>query len=177
MSSLATGEDELERFNSTFLEATCAARSMIAQLAPTFERLNGSIAYHRDVNARNLLVHSPLDVSQLEFTILDFGSSTDARAWLGSGEGSWQVENPTGDARYWGPASWVRFLGGPQALSAEGSLLRQYTRRLDIFALAVCTLELLVKLHNVQFPSEACLRNAGEARATEVQLAQSVMRA
>jgi hypothetical protein len=163
---------------------------MIAQLAPTFERLNGSIAYHRDVNARNLLVHYPLDgspddrggplpvdVSSLEFTILDFGSSTDARAWLGAGEGSWQVENPTGDARYWGPASWVRFLGGPQALSAEASLLRQYTRRLDIFALAVCTLELLVKLHNVDYPSEACMRNLGENRNAEVQLAQCVWRA
>jgi serine/threonine protein kinase len=190
MPPLAAGEDELERFNNSFLEAACAARLMIAQLMPTFERLNGSIAYHRDVNARNLLVHSPLDasaddrngplpvdVSTLEFTILDFGSSTEARAWLGTGEGSWQVENPTGDARYWGPASWVRFLGGPQALSIEASLLRQYTRRLDIFALAVCTLELMVKLHSVDFPSEASLRNLPESRGPEVQLAQSVWRA
>ena len=30
-------------------------------------------------------------------------------------QGSWAVENPTGDARYWGPASWLRFLHGPHA--------------------------------------------------------------
>lgn len=190
MPQLMAGEDELERFNASFLEAACAARLMIAQLMPTFERLNGSIAYHRDVNARNLLVNSPLDgspedrngplpvdVGSLEFTILDFGSSTDARAWFGTGEGSWQVENPTGDARYWGPASWVRFLGGPQALDVQPSLLRQYTRRLDIFALAVCTLELMVKLHSVDYPSEAAMRNLPESRGAEVHLAQSVWRA
>jgi len=187
--ALMAGEDELQRFNLSFFTAASAAREMIAQLAPTFERLNSDIAYHRDVNARNLLVHSPLDgspednngalpvdVNHLEFTILDFGSSTDARAWLGSSEGSWQVENPTGDARYWGPASWIRFLHGAQAL-AETSLLSQYTRRLDIFALAVCTLELLMKLHNVDFPSEACIRNLDESRTTELQFAQRVQRA
>ena len=54
-------------------------------------------------------------------------------------KGSWSSENPTGDARYWGPASWVRFLHGPDVM--EGGLRRQYSHGLDGFALAICSLE------------------------------------
>ena len=43
-------------------------------------------------------------------------------------QGSWAVENPTGDARYWGPASWLRFLHGPHAAWLhQGGLQRPET--------------------------------------------------
>ncbi|CAJ1455709.1 unnamed protein product [Effrenium voratum] len=141
---------------SSFLSAAGAARELLHQLSPTFAKLN-RIAMHRDVNARNILV-SCLDPpealvtpSKLEFTLLDFGSSVDFHTWSsGVGEGSWMVENPTGDARYWGPASWLRFLQGPQAL--QGGLQKQYSHGLDAFALAICSLEVLSKLHLGVFP-------------------------
>lgn len=166
---------------ASFCRAAFVARALLTQLSTTFERLNQGIAYHRDVNARNILVYSPAsvgaaaadsisaggcddgaaprDVSAVEFSVVDFGSSTDAQAWHGLGEGSWQVENPTGDARYWSPASWVRFLGGAQALAQDAGLLRQYSQRLDLFALAVCAMELLLKLHTSRYPQEASERS------------------
>jgi len=184
--------DDVSLYCTSFMEAANAAFTMLAQLGPTFERLNSKIALHRDVNARNLLVYSPMDAdpnevtpgaapsdaSQLEFSVVDFGSSTDAKAWLGSGEGSWQQENPTGDARYWGPANWVRFLGGARALAQEPGLLRQYTRRLDLFAVAICALEVMAKLHTAECPSEAALRVIQRGNRsfelTLVQILQSI---
>jgi len=92
---------------ASFLSAAGAMRRMLVQLTPTFARLNGNVAYHRDVNVRNLLVHPCSNddrglpcLKSLEFSVVDFGASMDMRAWAGNGEGSWQTENPTGDARY-----------------------------------------------------------------------------
>eukprot|EP00435_Cladocopium_sp_Y103_P071143 s379_g36.t2 len=161
-----------------FLRAAHSARELLSQLAPTFAKLNG-IAMHRDVNARNILVFcpnsaleggaAPKDTSSLEFTLLDFGSSLDFKAWSSSsGEGSWAVENPTGDARYWGPASWVRFLHGPHVM--EGGLRQQYSLGLDAFALAICTLEVIAKLHgNWRLPKEAAMSDE-----VEVELMESI---
>lgn len=161
-----------------FLRAAHSARELLCQLAPTFAKLNG-IAMHRDVNARNILVFcpnsaleggaAPKDTSSLEFTLLDFGSSLDLKAWSSSsGEGSWAVENPTGDARYWGPASWLRFLHGPHVM--EGGLRQQYSLGLDAFALAICTLEVIAKLHsNWRLPKEAAMSDE-----VEVELMESI---
>lgn len=164
-------------YSMSFLHAAAAAREMLVQLTPTFAKLNSSIAMHRDVNARNILVFSPsdsdpyqlspgsapCDASSIEFTLLDFGSSIDVQAWTSDGgEGSWHVENPTGDARYWGPASWRRFLHGAESLAQEAAMKRQYVRRLDVFALAVCALELIAKLHTEELSQEdilACSRD------------------
>jgi len=161
-----------------FLQAAHSARELLSQLAPTFAKLNG-IAMHRDVNARNILVFcpnsaleggaAPKDTSSLEFTLLDFGSSLDFQSWSSSsGEGSWAVENPTGDARYWGPASWLRFLHGPHVM--EGGLRQQYSLGLDAFALAICTLEVIAKLHsNWRLPKEAAMSDE-----VEVELMESI---
>lgn len=163
---------------TSFLAAALAARALLVQLGPTFQTLNGSIAMHRDVNARNLLVFSPdptfpislcnsaaptvsMAAEALEFSVVDFGACVDAAAWVGNGEGSWQAANPTGDARYWGPASWARHLEGPDALRGDAALLRQYTRRLDMFAVAVCALEAMAALHTAECPSTPS-SNGGE---------------
>lgn len=181
-------EDEVMMYLSSFLDAACVARALLAQLGPTFEKLNSHIAIHRDVNARNLLVYSPADsdpedhsagaapsdASLLEFSVVDFGSSTDAKAWLGTGEGSWHMENPTGDARYWGPANWIRFLGGAQALSQEPGLLRIYSRRLDMFALAICALQVLLELHTRECPSELDLQDPHGDRNAAVHMVHMI---
>eukprot|EP00811_Abedinium_folium_P032456 NODE_54_length_4000_cov_7.516654.p1 GENE.NODE_54_length_4000_cov_7.516654~~NODE_54_length_4000_cov_7.516654.p1 ORF type:complete len:950 (-),score=211.76 NODE_54_length_4000_cov_7.516654:283-3132(-) len=186
---MRSDDEVVTAYCASFVEAAAVAREFLCQLGPTFEKLNRYVAYHRDVNSRNLLVHSPTteeecwgnapaDASTLELSIVDFGSSADARAWLGAGEGSWQVENPTGDARYWGPASWVRFLHGAQSLTPENGLLRQYSRRLDMFALAVCAVEAMVRLHTADCPAEAVLRALPRNRNSEActSLVQCVQR-
>mmetsp|Transcript_53351 Transcript_53351/g.142766 ORF Transcript_53351/g.142766 Transcript_53351/m.142766 type:complete len:824 (-) Transcript_53351:213-2684(-) len=157
--------DTVARYCTSFMEAVHFGRGLVVQVAPTLGRLNASIAIHRDVNARNLLVHCPDESEsaglapplgrQLEFSVVDFGSSTCVRAWLSGGEGSWQSENPTGDARYWGPASWLRFLFGVDAIAADVSHTRQYSGRLDVYALAICALECVAKLHSAQCPEAA----------------------
>lgn len=182
--------NEIDWYCRSFLSSVGAARAMLAQLCPTFERMNREIAFHRDVNARNLLVHAPSDSdpsvqvsggapanpSELIFSVVDFGSSTCARAWFGGAEGSWQKLNPTGDARYWGPSSWLRFLGGLHSLTSEPMLARQYSHRLDMYALAICALETIATLHVAPIPSEAALRALAESRSAEVHLVQSVQR-
>jgi len=174
--SLPVGLDAATAYCNSFLNAAAAAREMLLQLTPTFAKLNGSIAVHRDVNARNLLVFcpsdsdpteqtcgaGPSDAASLQFSLVDFGSSIDAKAWTGSGEGSWELENPTGDARYWGPASWLRFLRGAEVLSQEAGLCRQYSRRLDVFALAICSLEVIAKLHTAEFAGKASTEKQGD---------------
>eukprot|EP00927_Polykrikos_kofoidii_P044189 TRINITY_DN38224_c0_g1_i1.p1 TRINITY_DN38224_c0_g1~~TRINITY_DN38224_c0_g1_i1.p1 ORF type:complete len:911 (-),score=131.35 TRINITY_DN38224_c0_g1_i1:137-2869(-) len=165
----AQSRDGTVLYCACFLNAALFARELLTQLGPTMARLNGGIAYHRDVNARNLLVHvrgdnpsrsstkaalrRPPNASQLEFSLVDFGSSVDAKSWLAPSDtpGSWEVEHPTGDARYWGPASWLGFLFGSEALAQEPKLQRAYTRRLDLLALALCALEALMRLHIVDF--------------------------
>ena len=157
--------DTVARYCTSFMEAVHFGRGLVVQVAPTLGRLNASIAIHRDVNARNLLVHCPEESEsaglapplgrQLEFSVVDFGSSTCVRAWLSGGEGSWQSENPTGDARYWGPASWLRFLFGVDAIAADVSHTRQYSRRLDVYALTICALECVAKLHSAHCPEAA----------------------
>jgi len=177
--------DEVPLYAQSFLAAVEAAREMLRQLAPSLERLNRDIAIHRDVNARNLLVHADSDavplsagstmpaapkVSELLFSLLDFGSSICCKGWLGGAVGSWQQENPTGDARYWSPACWVRFLGGVQALSQDPQWTQMYSGRLDCFAFGVCVLELFAKLHCQPAPSEAAVQAASQAQNGEAEL-------
>jgi len=194
-SSSSDSQSRLNTYCTSYLHATRAARAMLVQLSPTFRRLNDGIAFHRDVNARNLLVFlpdtadeevapgaAPTNDSLLEFSLVDFGSSTDARAWLGVGQGSWAAENPTGDARYWGPASWARFLGGADCLSRDPALVRQYSRRLDVFALAACSLEVIAKLHTAECPQEvaAAVNSKGgtpQSQSKQAALAQGMLRA
>jgi len=163
---------EVLQYCDSFLRATLAARELLAQVGPTVATFNSNIAYHRDVNARNLLVHvhsagaggsdvvcndrAP-NAQLLEFSLVDFGKSTDRVAWhAGGGPGSWEKENPTGDARYWGPASWMRFLNGTERLLREPALAQCYSQRLDFFALAFCALEALGTLHRREYPANAC---------------------
>merc|ERR1719261_643741 len=100
--------------------------------------MNSRVAMHRDVNLRNIIInHRPARSSSkedfggggkytddassassivdserdvFEFGLIDFGSAVDMKQWEGDGEGSWRTTDPTGDAKYWSPASWVRFL-------------------------------------------------------------------
>eukprot|EP00929_Paragymnodinium_shiwhaense_P032163 TRINITY_DN17883_c0_g1_i1.p1 TRINITY_DN17883_c0_g1~~TRINITY_DN17883_c0_g1_i1.p1 ORF type:complete len:452 (-),score=73.50 TRINITY_DN17883_c0_g1_i1:314-1669(-) len=165
-------QQEVHAYCESFRGAVRFSGEMVSQLGPTLGRLNRTIAYHRDVCARNILVDAdcPPATSSTSpgfaqdeavgFALVDFGLAVDARAWHLGGNiaGSWEEENPTGDARYWGPASWVRFLSGAHVLAQDEFLLRAYTCRLDLFALAICAMEAIHGLHCCEFPAEACMR-------------------
>jgi hypothetical protein len=162
----AAHADLVDSYCRSFLDAALSAREVLVQLGPTFMRLNGTIAYHRDVSLANLLVWeppeeqawepaagaAPTDARKLQFSVIDFGSSVDAKAWRGSGLASWRRVPATGDARYWGPGSWMRFLEGYQALSLHPGLAQQYVRRVDMWALTVTALAAMVRLHTAEWP-------------------------
>eukprot|EP00929_Paragymnodinium_shiwhaense_P112448 TRINITY_DN80701_c0_g1_i1.p1 TRINITY_DN80701_c0_g1~~TRINITY_DN80701_c0_g1_i1.p1 ORF type:complete len:763 (+),score=159.71 TRINITY_DN80701_c0_g1_i1:98-2386(+) len=189
-SSPSSSEERAAAYCASFCKAAHVARTMLVQLAPIFERLNG-MAYHRDVNARNILVHcppaadgededaatggaAPAECSRLLFSVVDFGSSVDAAGWHGGGDGSWQQENPTGDARYWCAATWQRFIGGSTSLDAVA--VRQYAQRVDMYALAVCALEVLGTLHT-EFPlSDSAFSSLPRSSVFEAKLARCVQR-
>jgi len=156
---------------------------MLRQLTPTFERLNTKVAIHRDVNARNLLVYCPEPEPEeqegaLEFSLVDFGASRSSSEWLGTSEGSWRQENPTGDARYWGPASWARLQDGPEALDNDPALMWQYTQGLDMVALATCAMECLCRLQAAECPLEKEVEAASQIDpgGLEVRLLQAAQR-
>lgn len=164
----------------SLLEAVGIAGAMMRQLAPTFERLNTCVAFHRDVNSRNILVHcaEPEPEEQagaLEFSLVDFGAARAKANWLaGSGDGSWREENPTGDARYWGPASWARMQEGPEALETDSALRWQYAQGLDMVALATCALEAFCRLQAAGRSDEAKQAAAKAPEGLEKQLPAAV---
>jgi len=180
--------DEVDTFCRSFLASALTARALLAQVAPTLNRLNTHVAIHRDVNARNLLISSADDAEsgpfpmtapeeqQLEFSLVDFGSSVDVAAWNNPSEPCWKTDHPTGDARYWGPASWLRFLRGSQALERDPEFVRQYQQQLDIFALAVCALQAAVSLQCASRPPEEMLQALPSGRGEQAHLVRVVQR-
>ena len=64
-----------------FDDSCTLAGIMLEQLVPTFDRVS-EIAFHRDVNAHNILINVDNDdISTANFTLIDFGLAVDAREW------------------------------------------------------------------------------------------------
>jgi len=124
------------------LEACRFSWELLRQLAPTLEAV-GQVAYHRDVNSRNVTV-SVNEEGEPRFGLVDFGLAVDRSVWHGSaGEHSWHNEQVGGDCRYWPPSAWHQMLQGPTPLLEEPSLLKEYTERLDHFALGLLAVQVL----------------------------------
>merc|ERR1719420_2297111 len=101
-----------------FDDACLVAQIMLEQLAPTFERV-AEIAFHRDVNAHNILINVDNDdVATAKFTLIDFGLSVDARDWT---TGKWKVHDIGGDCRYWPASAWMQFIYGYKYLESMES--------------------------------------------------------
>lgn len=123
------------------------ARALLKQIAPALNRLS-QVAFHRDVNARNILISDGATQGDLDprgawekpqFYLIDFGLAVDSRSW----QDKWMTNDVGGDCRYWGPSVWFQSLYGPNAMLQRKDLVNGYVRRLDIFCLGVCALELL----------------------------------
>lgn len=135
-----------------FLDACNYARELLAQLAPTFARVS-TVAYHRDVNPRNILVDEK--DGNIFYGLIDFGLAVDTARWRLGAEltaagdpvvGSWQILGVGGDCRYWPVSAWLMLEQGPKALVARPQLCVEYKTQLDLHALGITALQVLADL-------------------------------
>jgi len=142
-----------ESFLSSLTEPCRFAWELVAQLAPTLERIS-TLAYHRDVNPRNILIDAGDDAG-LKYGLVDFGMAVDALHWRGivedglssgSQDGAWTHLEVGGDCRYWPVSAWIMFLHGPQELPPGSPLRSEYQTGLDLHALGVTALQVLIEL-------------------------------
>lgn len=164
-------------FSRQFLEACHFAREMLVQLAPTFEHIAGS-AYHRDVNAHNILIHKGEQLTP-HYSVVDFGLAVDTHCWQSEevggavssrptrvgpdGASTWHLLDVGGDCRYWPVSAWLQFLLGWHALHEEQQLCTEYKMNLDTHAFGITALQILAEL----LPSprdidDGCLRLDGD---------------
>lgn len=138
-----------------FAEAAFAARELILQLAPVFERIV-TRTYHRDVTPRNILVEM-LPGNRPSFGLIDFGLAVDSTQWRiglatvksmlpSDGTPAWQHFGVAGDGRYWPVASWYMFEMGAEKVSRCAGLELEYKMHLDLHSLGLSAVQVLVEL-------------------------------
>lgn len=140
-------------------EAFHLARELLLQLVPAFEQHVAGLAYHRDVNAHNILIDRRGNV--VRYGLVDFGLAVDVSCWHGEdpcsspsrpsrvgqdGASSWHQLDVGGDCRYWPVSAWVQFLLGWTEVEATSTLRREYVNRLDLHSLGLTALQVLVDL-------------------------------
>jgi len=125
-------------------EPCLLAQELVAQLAPTLERLSVH-AYHRDVNPRNILIDTCSSPAP-SYSLVDFGMAVDSPSWNDEGNGSWAWLEVGGDCRYWPISAWVMFLHGPQELHPGSFLVSEYKDMLDLHALGITALQVLMEM-------------------------------
>lgn len=146
----------------TMNEAFHFAWELLQQLAPAFEEHLAALAYHRDVNAHNILIdfaNSP----NPKYGLVDFGLAVDVQSWQGElevqeraqpsrqtrvgqdGATTWHHLDVGGDCRYWPVSAWVQFLLGWTELECNPMLRSEYRTRLDMHSLGLTALQVLVE--------------------------------
>ncbi|CAE7601834.1 unnamed protein product, partial [Symbiodinium sp. CCMP2592] len=130
--------------------AVAFARALVEQLAPTMASLS-SVAYHRDVNAHNILVD--VDAAGIPtHSLVDFGLAVNASTWMDpspknpGGKSEWEFLDVGGDCRYWPVSAWRQFEAGCRALSEAPALCAEYQTHLDLQGLGLTVLQVLVAM-------------------------------
>jgi len=137
-------------------EACRYAKALVTQLAPTMERIS-KLAYHRDVNAHNILVTQD---DGPQFGLVDFGLAVNASRWQGGpapksasnaqgwlpGCAEWQHLDVGGDCRYWPTSAWLQFQVGCYELAEAKSLCLEYQTHLDLQGLGITALQVLAEM-------------------------------
>eukprot|EP00439_Symbiodinium_sp_Y106_P023130 s1079_g2.t2 len=130
--------------------AVAFARALVEQLAPTMASIS-SVAYHRDVNAHNILVD--VDAAGLPtHSLVDFGLAVNASTWMDpspknpGGKSEWEFLDVGGDCRYWPVSAWRQFEAGCRALSEAPALCAEYQTHLDLQGLGLTVLQVLVAM-------------------------------
>lgn len=149
------------------------ARELLRQLAPAFGRIS-TLAYHRDVNPRNILVE---DMAERPcYGLIDFGLAVEAAGWrVGAmqtvgGEaavGGWQILGVGGDCRYWPVSAWLMLEQGPRALSSRPSLCLEYKTHLDLHALGITALQVFAELAPYLASDDGSVADSEEEAAPE----------
>lgn len=123
---------------------------LVRQLGPTLERIS-RLAWHRDVNPRNVLISDgstgqlldstapKASVSNARFWLIDFGLAVDSRSW----GARWSTSAISGDCRYWPTSAWLMWLSGPEGVRENQKWVTQYETKLDSYALGIMALEML----------------------------------
>jgi len=145
------GIREGERAQS--VAAACRyARALVAQLAPTIE-IVATFAYHRDVNAHNILISggsAPLE--EPRYGLVDFGLAVDASRWRDAseenpqGRSEWEYLDVGGDCRYWPASAWLQFQVGCAQLAESPAFCLEYQTHLDLQGLGITALQTFAEL-------------------------------
>ncbi|CAK9079281.1 Alpha/beta hydrolase domain-containing protein aho-3 (Abnormal hunger orientation protein 3) [Durusdinium trenchii] len=149
-------------------DSVILASELLQQLAPAFEEHIAHLAYHRDVNAHNILID--FEGNQPKYGLVDFGLAVDVQSWQGDlderdaagahrlegrdgarqtrvgqdGATTWHHLDVGGDCRYWPVSAWVQFLLGWTELDCNPMLRSEYRTRLDMHSLGLTSLQVLV---------------------------------
>jgi len=134
---------------SAIRRGAALATQLLRQLGPTLERI-APHAWHRDVNARNVLLSDAVEGGRLRtcldvedtgrrasFWLIDFGLAVDAKTW----PMEWAKADVAGDCRYWPPSSFMMSFYGPEQTASTSGFCNQYQTRLDIVGLGLTALE------------------------------------
>jgi hypothetical protein len=155
--TLAGISDEQQRASERMRQLCQAcqfAQDLVDQLSPTMDRI-AVLAYHRDVNAHNILIsveETAEQGSQPQFGLVDFGLAVDATKWRGGpeadvhGQGDWQHLDVGGDCRYWPASAWLQFEVGCYELAEHKALCLEYQTHLDLQGLGITALQVLAEL-------------------------------
>jgi hypothetical protein len=158
------------------LEAGRFAKELIQQLAPALEGI-APFAYHRDVNAHNILisVREAADGALYpQYALVDFGLAVDSTRWMDrdsgnpGGKSEWEFLDVGGDCRYWPASAWLQFEGGCQELAQVRALCQEYQRHLDLQGLGITALQVLAEMlpfsqHSAEQPSGLVEGDGGAA--------------
>ncbi|OLP94813.1 hypothetical protein AK812_SmicGene23122 [Symbiodinium microadriaticum] len=128
--------------------AVAFARALVEQLAPTMASIS-SVAYHRDVNAHNILVDVDA-AGRPTHSLVDFGLAVNASTWMDpspknpGGKSEWEFLDVGGDCRYWPVSAWRQFEAGCRALSEapQWRALRSFA----VHGLGLTVLQVLVAM-------------------------------
>lgn len=137
-------------------EACRHARALLLQLVPTMIRI-GAYAYHRDVNAHNILVafEGRMDgVEEPKYGLVDFGLAVDSTRWRDAPGpdpqfndcGEWRHLDVGGDCRYWPASAWLQFEVGAQELAEDAAFCCEYQTHLDLQGLGLTAMQVLIEL-------------------------------
>lgn len=141
----APGETSLQMLTRRLWEPCLYTKELIVQIFPTLERIS-AVAFHRDINPRNILIDSPNGAGRPNYGLVDFGMAVDAAQWRSNVDGNWNTLEVGGDCRYWPISAWVMFLHGPELLTHGDPWRVEYQTQLDIHALGITALQVFVEM-------------------------------
>jgi len=121
--------------------ASHCALTMLQQLAPALEHVS-SVALHRDITPRNILLHTDGRDGHYSWGLVDFGLAVETSSW----KSAYLDQDIGGDGHYWPTSAWFTLAYGAEYLANYPYLLDEYQHCLDMHALGISALRTLMEL-------------------------------